>query len=176
MREHERPEVSKSCEEPSGSLDEMASAFQASRWELITGDTVALYFDADHFLADPQNGRLVAEWVSRALKEIQEEDGPIDCLAFIENTEGPTGLMAAKMMLSQLLHMRTVIVRPSKRIQAHRIKGEIRPGDSVVILDDTLTTGHSMRRAAAILRDRGARVRRGLVLYDREELDAGTMA
>jgi len=50
-----------------------------------------------------------------------------------------------------------------------RIEGMIMPGDRVLLVDDLITTGGSLRRAAKAVRAEGGVVNHALVLLDREE-------
>ncbi|MEM4589489.1 MAG: phosphoribosyltransferase family protein, partial [Thermoplasmata archaeon] len=49
------------------------------------------------------------------------------------------------------------------------VEGEIKKGDEIIIVEDVITTGGSIIRAAKILRDYGAIVNKVLVVVDREE-------
>jgi orotate phosphoribosyltransferase len=50
-----------------------------------------------------------------------------------------------------------------------RVEGIIVPGDRVLLVDDLITTGRSLRRAAEAIRAEGGVVRDAVVLLDREE-------
>ncbi len=50
-----------------------------------------------------------------------------------------------------------------------RIEGIIMPGDRVLLVDDLITTGGSLRKAAKAIRAEGGIVNRAMVLLDREE-------
>jgi orotate phosphoribosyltransferase len=50
-----------------------------------------------------------------------------------------------------------------------RIEGIIMPGDRVLLVDDLITTGRSLRKAAKAIRAEGGLVNHALVLLDREE-------
>ncbi len=50
-----------------------------------------------------------------------------------------------------------------------RIEGLIMPGDRVLLVDDLITTGGSIRKAAKAIRAEGGIVNNALVLLDREE-------
>ncbi len=52
---------------------------------------------------------------------------------------------------------------------AQRIEGDFQPGETVVILDDVLTTGASKREAIGVLEEAGLRIRDIVVLVDREQ-------
>ena len=73
--------------------------------------------------------------------------------------------------LSIRLRKPLVIVR--KEAKAHgrgkRVEGVIKPGDRVLIVDDLITTGGSLRSTAKALRSEGGVVEDALVLIDRQE-------
>lgn len=52
---------------------------------------------------------------------------------------------------------------------AQRIEGDFQPGETVVVLDDVLTTGASKREAIQVLEEAGLRVTDIVVLVDREQ-------
>jgi len=49
------------------------------------------------------------------------------------------------------------------------VEGIIMPGDSVLLIDDLITTGKSLKKAAAAIRAEGGVVTDVVVLLDREE-------
>ncbi|HID71760.1 MAG TPA: orotate phosphoribosyltransferase [Thermoplasmata archaeon] len=50
-----------------------------------------------------------------------------------------------------------------------RIEGEIKNGDEVVIVEDVATTGGSIKEGIQAVRESGGRVRKAMVVVDREE-------
>ncbi len=70
-----------------------------------------------------------------------------------------------------------VIIR--KEEKAHGVKdpiiGNIEPGEEIEIIEDVVTTGASVLRAARLLRGRGAVVRRVVCVVDREDAGAGNL-
>lgn len=70
--------------------------------------------------------------------------------------------------------LRTFIVRPVVKDHGtgRAVEGNLRPGDRVVLLDDVITQGGSLIRAARIIREEGAEVLRALTVLDR--LNGGT--
>jgi orotate phosphoribosyltransferase len=62
-------------------------------------------------------------------------------------------------------------VRRGERLHGRqrRIEGIIAPGDNVVLVDDLVTTGISLQKAAKILTAEGGLVKHAVVLLDREE-------
>jgi len=55
------------------------------------------------------------------------------------------------------------------RGRERRIEGMVMPGDHVLLVDDLITTGRSLRRSAAAVRAEGGVVTDAVVLLDREE-------
>jgi orotate phosphoribosyltransferase len=64
----------------------------------------------------------------------------------------------------------TFIVRSTAKSHgmAREIEGHLHEGDRVVLLDDVITRGRSLVRAARLVRDHGARVIKVLTLLDRQ--------
>lgn len=51
----------------------------------------------------------------------------------------------------------------------HRIEGRYKPGETVLVIDDLMTTGGSILETAAILQEAGLVVRDAIVLVDRDQ-------
>jgi len=62
-------------------------------------------------------------------------------------------------------------IRPRERLHGRerRIEGIIMPGDHVLLMDDLITSGGSLRRAAKAIKTEGGVVTDAVVLLDREE-------
>jgi len=62
-------------------------------------------------------------------------------------------------------------IRPRERLHGRerRVEGIIMPGDRILLMDDLITSGGSLRRAAATIRAEGGLVTDAVVLLDREE-------
>lgn len=62
-------------------------------------------------------------------------------------------------------------IRPKTRLHGRerRIEGILMPGDRVLLVDDLITTGKSLRKAVAAIRAEGGVVTDAVVLVDREE-------
>lgn len=62
-------------------------------------------------------------------------------------------------------------IRPTIRLHGRerRIEGILMPGDRVILIDDLITTGKSLRKAARMIRAEGGVVTDAVVLLDREE-------
>ena len=62
-------------------------------------------------------------------------------------------------------------IRPTDRLHGRerRVEGILMPGDRVLLMDDLITSGGSLRRAAEAIRTEGGVVTDAAVLLDREE-------
>ncbi len=83
----------------------------------------------------------------------------------------PTAGIPFASVIAYRLKKPFLYVRPRLRLHGRerRIEGMIMPGDRVLLVDDLITTGQSLRRSAAAMRAEGGVVTDAVVLMDREE-------
>jgi orotate phosphoribosyltransferase len=92
-----------------------------------------------------------------------------------ENFDRIAGIPIAGIPFASLVayHLRKPFLYIRKDIRLHgrqrRIEGIIAPGDSTLLIDDLITTGLSLKRAAKAIRSEGGVVSDAVVLLDREE-------
>ena len=92
-----------------------------------------------------------------------------------ENFERLAGIPIAGIPFASLIayHLRKPFLYIRKDIRLHgrqrRIEGIIAPGDRVLLVDDLITTGLSLKKAAKAIRTEGGVVNDAVVLLDREE-------
>ena len=83
----------------------------------------------------------------------------------------PTAGIPFASVLAFLLHKPFIYIR--KNVQSHgrerRVEGILHPGDSVLLIDDLITSGKSLLTAAKVIRSEGGIVDDALILIDREE-------
>jgi orotate phosphoribosyltransferase len=93
----------------------------------------------------------------------------------VENFERIAGIPVAGIPFASLIayHLQKPFLYIRKDIRLHgrqrRIEGIIAPGDRVLLVDDLITTGLSLKRAAKAIRSEGGVVNDAVVLLDREE-------
>jgi orotate phosphoribosyltransferase len=93
----------------------------------------------------------------------------------IENFERISGIPIAGIPFASLIayHLQKPFLYIRRDIRLHgrqrRIEGIIAPGDRVLLIDDLITTGLSLKRAARAVRTEGGVVNDAVVLLDREE-------
>ena len=92
-----------------------------------------------------------------------------------ENFERIAGIPIAGIPFASLIayHLQKPFLYIRKDIRLHgrqrRIEGIIAPGDRVLLVDDLITTGLSLRRAARAIKTEGGVVNEAVVFLDREE-------
>lgn len=92
-----------------------------------------------------------------------------------ENFERVAGTPMAGMPFATLIayHLKKPFIYVRKGVRLHgrqrRVEGVLAPGDCVLLVDDLITTGLSLRRAAKAVVAEGGVVKDAVVLLDREE-------
>jgi orotate phosphoribosyltransferase len=83
----------------------------------------------------------------------------------------PTAGMPFASIVAFLMKKPFIYIRPKAKMHGRerRIEGIIMPGDRVLLVDDLITTGLSLRKAAKAIRAEGGVVSDASVLLDREE-------
>jgi len=142
-----------------------AEAVRYGEFELSHGGTSQYYVDKYVFETDPHCLDLIAESFAERL-----DDETLAGVAL-----GAVPLVAATSLAAERPY---VIVRKSAKEYGtgNRIEGSFPDGGEVVVIEDIATTGQSAVDAVEALREAGATVDRVLVVVDREEGAAETMA
>jgi orotate phosphoribosyltransferase len=93
----------------------------------------------------------------------------------IQNVDRIVGIPTAGMPFASLVAYEAkkpfLYIRPKAKVHGRerRIEGVLMPGDRVLLVDDLVTTGLSLGRAAKAIRAEGGVVADALVMVDREE-------
>jgi len=129
---------------------------------LSSGASSTVYFDKFRFLTRPDLLDQVAAEVIRLLAPTTELLGA---------PEGAAMLLVAAVSLRARLPV-TIVRKQAKAYGTQaQVEGEVRPGAITTLLEDVSTTGDQVRRAAAVLTDAGADVRRIVLAIDRGGAD-----
>jgi orotate phosphoribosyltransferase len=129
---------------------------------LSSGQTSTVYFDKFRFLTRPD---LLAD-VADAVAGLLAPD-----TALLGAPEGAAMLLAAAVSLRTGLPV-TVVRKEAKAYGTRaKVEGEVAAGAVTTLVEDVSTTGHQVRRAAEVLADAGADVRRIVLAIDRGGAD-----
>ncbi len=140
---------------------------------LASGATSHFYLDLRRTTTHPEGAHLVAILIMDLLKD-QWPDGAGG------PSLGADPMAGALAALSHLYGMPlpTFIVRAA--VKGHgtqrQIEGHLTPGTRVVLLDDVVTRGGSLVRAAEVVREAGAEILRVVTILDREAGGTETLA
>jgi orotate phosphoribosyltransferase len=149
-----------------------ADAVQYGEFELSHGGTSDYYVDKYLFETDPHCLELIAQAFAERLERAGGHAGDTKL----------AGVALGGVPLVAVTSIETgnpyVIARKQQKEYgtANLIEGRLDEGEEVVVLEDIATTGQSAADAVEALRDAGATVERVLVVVDREEGAAETLA
>jgi orotate phosphoribosyltransferase len=129
---------------------------------LSSGATSTVYFDKFRFLTQPDLLRDVAHAVAGLLAADT---------ALLGGPEGAAMLLVAAVSLETGLPVTVVRKKPKAYGTRAQVEGEVPPGAITTLLEDVSTTGHQVRRAAEVLEEAGADVRRIVLAIDRGGAD-----
>jgi orotate phosphoribosyltransferase len=135
---------------------------------LASGRQSSLYIDARVTTMSPEGLSLIGPL---GLDAIREVGWAVDSVGGLTLGADPIACAISYASASTPTPLRAFTVR--KEAKTHGtgklIEGPFRPGDRVAVIEDTITTGGSARRAIDAVRDAGGTVAGVLALVDREE-------
>lgn len=145
-------------------------AFQYSEtpgFKLAHGGTSPFYFNCKRVTLDPEGQYLIGNLLFEALSGLR-----VDAVGGL--TLGADALANAAAYTSWLKGrpIQSFIVRKSRKDHGivASIEGKVKAGNSVVVLDDVVTTGASTLQAVSACREAGFEILGALALVDRQEL------
>lgn len=135
---------------------------------LASGRQSSLYIDARVTTMSPEGLSLIGPL---GLNAIREAGWVVDSVGGLTLGADPIACAISYASASTPTPLRAFTVR--KEAKTHGtgklIEGPFRPGDRVAVIEDTITTGGSARKAIDAVRDGGGTVAGVLALVDREE-------
>ena len=142
-------------------LSREVGALKHGSFKLASGEMSSVYFDARLLSTRHSSLKLIV----RAFKQIVDElNTKIDAIG--GPAIGAVPLVGAYVAQHDL---RGFFVRPQKKEHGtqRQVEGNLRKGDRVVMIEDTVTSGKSLIEAIHRVREYGAEVTAALVVLDR---------
>jgi orotate phosphoribosyltransferase len=116
------------------------------------------FVDIDSIITDKEYGEIL---VQNIIDEIKSMSCEFDKVAFLDKDYGPTGLISGASEISRELDKDFVVVKLWDTLRFNELKikgGPIQNGESILILDDVITSGETQKRAQNIIRKAGGNV------------------
>jgi orotate phosphoribosyltransferase len=141
---------------------------------LASGAKSDFYVDARLTTLDPRGALLIGQVGWEVVKETASKLGQnVDAIGGLTMGADPVALsigIAAQLQdPSTPLQVFTVRKSAKEHGRLKRIEGNFSPGDSVVVIDDVITTGGSTIQAIDAIEEAGGHIAFVVVLVDREE-------
>ena len=147
---------------------------------LASGAKSDFYVDARLTTLDPRGACLIGEVGWELVKETASKLGkPVDAIGGLTMGADPValsiGIAAQRQDSSSPLQVFTVRKTAKEHGRLKRIEGNFSSGDSVVVIDDVITTGGSTIQAIDAIEEAGGQIAFVIVLVDREEGGRGNI-
>ena len=139
----------------------LEKSVRTGTFTLASGKVSDLYVDCRMTALDPVGATLVGALGWKLVKE--------DILPRFPEVAAIGGMTMGADPISLAVGMTTVRKEPKDHGRGRRIEGNFQAGDTVVVVDDVITTGGSTLKAIDAIEAEGGRVAAALVLLDREE-------
>jgi len=140
-------------------------AMKFGAFKLTSGRTSPYYIDLRIVPSFPDAFQRVCDLYIKLIEKKLGADS-FDRIAGIPTAGMPFASVIAYHLKKPFLYIRQKVKLHGRE---RRIEGVIMPGNRVLLVDDLITTGLSLRKAAKAIRAEGGLVTDALVLLDREE-------
>lgn len=141
-------------------------------FKLSSGKLSPYYIDLRMIPGDPKGLRTVVE-IYEAMVKSKIGIASFDRIAGVPTAGVPYASILAYQLAKPFLYVR----REAKTHGGERrVEGQLLPGERVLLVDDLITTGKNTLQAAEAVRAEGGQVQHALVLIDRQEGGATTLA
>jgi orotate phosphoribosyltransferase len=141
------------------------NALEFGAYKLSSGRITPYYVDLRVIPSFPDAFQAVSDILTNTVKRDIDTDS-FDRVAGIPIAGTPFAALLAFRLSKPFLYTRQNL---RLRGRERRVEGVLIPGDRVLLVDDLVTTGQSLKRAASAIRTEGGVVSDALVLLDREE-------
>ena len=136
-----------------------AGCIKIGDFKLTSGSRSPIYIDLRIL---PSHPKLFSDLIKKSVEIVR--DKRFDLLCGVETGGIPIAT-------ALLFHLEKPMIYVRKNVKKHglekSVEGVYRSGESVLLIDDVATTGHSLGRAAKTLRENGLLVEEAFVIVDR---------
>ena len=152
----------------------LEKSVRTGTFTLASGKQSDLYIDCRMTALDPFGANLIGEIGWQAVRsKIHSEHLKIAAIGGMTLGADPVslaiGMASAKSHPEEALQVFTVRKEPKGHGAGKQIEGNFKSGDTIVVVDDVITTGGSTLKAIDAIEREGGKVAFALVLVDREE-------
>lgn len=152
----------------------LEKSVRTGTFTLASGKESDLYIDCRVTALDPFGANLIGELGWAAVREkIHAEGLKIDSIGGMTLGADPVslavGMTSAVRHPDEALQVFTVRKEPKGHGRGKQIEGNFAAGQTVVVVDDVITTGGSTLKAIDVIEREGGKIAFALVLVDREE-------
>ena len=152
----------------------LEKSVRTGTFTLASGKESDLYIDCRMTALDPFGAAMIGDMGWAAVRErIQTEGLSIDAIGGMTLGADPislaVGMASARQHPDEALQVFTVRKEPKGHGRGKQIEGNFAEGNTIVVVDDVITTGGSTLKAIDAIEREGGKVAFALVLVDREE-------
>ncbi len=152
----------------------LEKSVRTGTFTLASGKQSDLYIDCRVTALDPFGAHLIGDLGWHAVRsKIHSEHLKIHCIGGMTLGADPislaVGMASAAKNPDEALQVFTVRKEPKGHGAGKQIEGNFKSGDTVIVVDDVITTGGSTIKAIEAIEREGGKVAFALVLVDREE-------
>ena len=152
----------------------LQKSVRTGTFTLASGKESDLYIDCRMTALDPFGANLIGDLGWHAVRsKIHSEHLQINAIGGMTLGADPislaVGMTSATKHPAEALQVFTVRKEPKGHGAGKQIEGHFKSGDTVVVVDDVITTGGSTLKAIDAIERDGGKVAFALVLVDREE-------
>ncbi|RYD27387.1 MAG: orotate phosphoribosyltransferase [Verrucomicrobiaceae bacterium] len=152
----------------------LEKSVRTGTFTLASGKQSDLYIDCRVTAMDPFGANLIGEIGWQAVRsKIHSEHLDIAAIGGMTLGADPIslsiGMASARSHPDEALQVFTVRKEPKGHGAGKQIEGNFKSGDTVIVVDDVITTGGSTLKAIDVIEREGGKVAFAIVLVDREE-------
>jgi len=147
--------------------DMITTVRKNSHYTLVGGKDSRVFYDLDSYYLTPQKMELLVIKIVEAINFLINAGIEFDRIAFLDKKEGTIGLLPLFSAVQASINKPAIIVRLERELIRNSIKGEIKEGENILILNDAATSGRTLFKAIEKIVQHGCIVKNALVVNDR---------